>query len=144
MAKQVIESLVDDIDGSPADTSVTFGLDGQTYTIDLNSRHEKELRAVLATYVENARRSAAPVRTSGRGAGRATARGGTDKARNAAIRSWAADEGVELSTRGRIANSVQAAFDANDGDALRAAMGVELVEAPPARSRRRRGSAAEA
>jgi hypothetical protein len=134
MAKQVIESLVDDIDGSPADSTVAFGLDGHGYTIDLNSKHEKELRTLLGPYVEAARR----VRP-GRGVGRPGARPGGDKVRNAAIRAWARDEGVELATRGRIAIAVQDAFEAQDGNALREAMGVELVE--PTKPRRRRTEA---
>jgi hypothetical protein len=62
------------------------------------------------------------------------------KERNAAIRAWALSEGVELARRGRIATVVQQAFDAQDGERLRQALGLELVEAKPARPRRR-GSA---
>ena len=49
------------------------------------------------------------------------------------VRKWAADNGVELSTRGRIAASVLAAYDAKDVAALRAATGQEK----PSRGRRR-------
>jgi hypothetical protein len=41
VARETITRLVDDLDGSPADVSVEFGLDGLSYTIDLNTKHEK-------------------------------------------------------------------------------------------------------
>ena len=130
MARHTITTLVDDLDGSTAETTVNFGLDGQLYEIDLNSRHEHELRKTLRPFLDAARRVRAE---TGR---RRSDRGGTDKDRNAAIRAWAAAEGVELNTRGRIANAVQEAFDAQDGDALRAAFGIELEQPKPRRGRR--------
>ena len=46
MAKQVIQRLVDDIDGSEATESISFNVDGHSYQIDLNDRHAEELRAI--------------------------------------------------------------------------------------------------
>ncbi|MEU5852381.1 histone-like nucleoid-structuring protein Lsr2 [Saccharopolyspora shandongensis] len=46
---------VDDIDGFPANHTVTFALDGVTYEIDLNDEHTKQLRAVLDRYIKAAR-----------------------------------------------------------------------------------------
>jgi hypothetical protein len=56
MAKQVIERLVDDLDGSEASQNVSFGVDGLSYQIDLNDEHANELRAKLAPFLEVARR----------------------------------------------------------------------------------------
>ena len=141
MARQVIERLVDDIDGSEATQSVTFGMDGHAYRIDLNDQHADELRTKLSPFVEMARR----VRTEP-GRGRERARAVPDKDRNSAIRQWALDEGIELPGRGRIAGGVQAAYDAGDVAALYAAVGLELEEAQeeqpaPKRSRRRAANA---
>lgn len=131
MARQTITKLVDDLDGSEANDTVTFGLDGYAYEIDLNRKHESELRSTLEPFLDAARRVRSDSART-RGAARST----SDKDRNAAIREWAAAEGVEVNTRGRIAQAVQQAFDAQDGDALREAFGVELVAPKPRRGRR--------
>ena len=47
MAQKVNVLLVDDIDGSDADETIEFGLDGTHYEIDLNSDHAQELREQL-------------------------------------------------------------------------------------------------
>jgi hypothetical protein len=138
MAKQIIERLVDDIDGSEATQSVTFGVDGLAYQIDLNDEHANELRAKLSSFIGVARRVRHEPGHARSRAGGATA----DKDRNAAIRQWALDEGVELPSRGRIAGAVQAAYDAADVAALYEATGLEREEeAAPKPTRRRAASA---
>jgi hypothetical protein len=57
MAKQTVTTLVDDIDGSAATETVTFGLDGATYEIDLNEAHAADLREVLAPFLSVARKA---------------------------------------------------------------------------------------
>ena len=131
MARETFVRLVDDLDGSPADSSVEFGLDGVDYSIDLSAQHENELRATLGPYVAVAHR-AQPRLPRGGGPSRRV----SNKHRNAAIRDWALSEGVQLPQRGRIAGVVQQAYDAHDGDVLREALGLELVEDRPARRRR--------
>ena len=44
MAQHIFVSLVDDIDGSEADETVQFALDGVTYEIDLSAENAEELR----------------------------------------------------------------------------------------------------
>ena len=56
MAQKVQTLFVDDIDGSDADGTVRFGLDGTDYEIDLNSEHAQALRDALARYISAARR----------------------------------------------------------------------------------------
>ena len=56
MAQKIQTLFIDDLDGSTAEGTVRFGLDGTEYEIDLNARHAKELRDVLARYVDAARR----------------------------------------------------------------------------------------
>lgn len=133
MARETIEKLVDDIDGSEATATVTFSVDDVSYVIDLNDRHQDELRAKLGPFVDAGRR----VRGQGRVVATGRPRSVADKERNSAIREWALNEGVELPSRGRIAGAVQQAYDAKDGDALRTALGLELVEDRPRRGRRR-------
>jgi hypothetical protein len=137
MARQVIERLVDDIDGSVATQSVSFGIDGLLYRIDLNEHHAEELRSALGPFLETARRVRAE---SGRRRGPVRATGNRD--RNSTIRQWAFDEGVQLPSRGRIAAAVQEAYDAGDVDALYLATGLDReVEPAPRRGRRRPASA---
>jgi hypothetical protein len=123
MAREVIEQLVDDLDGSEATESVSFGLDGVTFEIDLNGQHADELRAAFETYVRAARRV-------GGGSGRRTrsGRSARNRDRNAAIRQWALDNGIELPGRGRIAQGVKDTYDAGDVPGLYAATGLEMDE----------------
>ena len=65
VAQKTVVTLVDDLDGGEADETVSFGLDGSTYEIDLSSANAGKLRDALATYVGSARRSG---RASGAGA----------------------------------------------------------------------------
>ena len=135
MARETVVKLIDDLDGSVADGTVTFSIDGYVYQIDLNSGNESNLRSAIAPFVDVARR----VRGGGSAAtGSARPSRAGDRERNTAIRTWALQEGVDLPARGRIANVVQDAFEVKDGDALREALGLELVEDKPRRGRARR------
>ena len=51
MAQRVHIVLEDDLDGSAADETVTFGLDGANYEIDLSAKNAAKLRDALAPYV---------------------------------------------------------------------------------------------
>ena len=63
MAQRVVVTLSDDIDGGEAAETITFGLDGKSYEIDLNPANAKKLRKALAPYVEAGRKQAnAPAR----------------------------------------------------------------------------------
>src|SRR5690242_14474521 len=98
MARKTVIELLDDIDGTPADGTVTFGLDGVDYQIDLNSAHAGQLRAALAPFAERARKSA----KAGSGPAKATGEPGGDRERSARIRAWAVQHGVPVNDRGRI------------------------------------------
>jgi hypothetical protein len=56
MARQTKVELVDDISGGTASETVTFGLDGTTYGIELNDKNAKKLRDALGPYIEHGRR----------------------------------------------------------------------------------------
>ena len=56
MAQKIQTLFIDDLDGSAAEGTVRFGLDGTGYEIDLNAGHARELRDALARYVDAARR----------------------------------------------------------------------------------------
>src|SRR3954447_21221305 len=56
MAKQIVTLLTDDIDGSDADRTVEFGLDGINYTIDLSEKNSGKLYKALDPYLAVASR----------------------------------------------------------------------------------------
>lgn len=58
MAQRVEVVLVDDLDGSEADETVFFALDGVSYEIDLSDDNAGTLRSALEGYVANARKIA--------------------------------------------------------------------------------------
>lgn len=97
MAQKIQTLFIDDIDGSEAEGTVRFGLDGSDYEIDLNAEHADALRTALARYVTGGRRvpgSRRPAQ-SGRRAGGS----GTDSTE---VRDWARSQGIEVKDRGRI------------------------------------------
>jgi hypothetical protein len=98
--------LQDDLDGSEANETITFGLDGLTYEIDLNERNAAKLRKALEPYVGAGRRvggNRARQRAAGRGGGRSRSRSDVDPA---AVRAWAASNKIKVSPRGRISAAV--------------------------------------
>src|SRR5439155_6952401 len=111
MARTVQVEFFDDIDGSRADETLRYGLDGMNYEIDVSAQHAESLRASLAEFIARSRRVgrgrvAPPVRTVAGGSAR------TDRAHNQAIREWAKDQGIAVSERGRIPRSVVEQYEA--------------------------------
>jgi Lsr2 len=110
MARKVEVRLVDDLDSGAADETVRFGLDGVYFEIDLSTRHAKELRSGLERFVQVAQR----ISQNGRGSAsrRARSAGSAAGEHNQAIREWAAANGFEVATRGRIPRSVIEEYEA--------------------------------
>ncbi|MDR1264568.1 MAG: Lsr2 family protein [Propionibacteriaceae bacterium] len=102
MAKRTEVVLIDDIDGSLAESSIEFSLEGVTYGIDLSAQNAAELRGDFAKWIEKSRR------VSGRR--RAARRASAGNSDIAAIRAWAQDNGYEVSARGRISAKVREAY----------------------------------
>ncbi|MDR3202374.1 MAG: Lsr2 family protein [Bifidobacteriaceae bacterium] len=98
MAQRVSVELLDDLDSSPAAESIGFGIDGVSYVIDLSNEHAEQLRAVLAPWVGAARKLSR--RTNGTDGRRTRPAIDYDPA---AVRAWAATNGIQVSPRGRIA-----------------------------------------
>jgi hypothetical protein len=110
MAQKVQTLLIDDLDGSQADSTVRFGLDGTEYEIDLNDEHAEGLRNVLAPYVGAARRApGSAVRRPGRSGRRAASAGGPDPT---AVREWAKSQGIDVKDRGRVPADLVVKFKA--------------------------------
>lgn len=111
MVQKVTVTLVDDLDGTRAEETVEFGLDGATYTIDLSQDNAGRLRGALADFVGHARRAGAGRRSAARSsAGRAPRAASADREQNQAIREWARKQGMKVSDRGRIPAEVLEAY----------------------------------
>jgi len=98
MATKTVVSVVDDIDGSESAETVTFTYQGATYEIDLARKNREALAAALSPFIE---------------AARSTSRGGARRSKSpveedaAAVRAWAAENGIQVSARGRVPRSVR-------------------------------------
>jgi hypothetical protein len=111
MAQKVTVTLVDDLDGSTAEETVEFGLDGVSYTIDLSSGNAGKLRDALSDFVASARRAGGRKRSGpGRPAGVKARPASADREQNQAIREWARKQGMKVSDRGRIPAEVLDAY----------------------------------
>lgn len=97
--------LEDDIEGGPAEETVTFGLDGVTYEIDLNESNASALRDAMSAYVGAGRRS------GGRRSTRKSTSSSSKGSRSSEIREWARANGYEVSDRGRINAEVTEAYE---------------------------------
>src|SRR5215207_3256258 len=116
VAREVIEKLIDDLDGGDAAETVTFGLDGTTYDIDLSKKNAAVFRKSLARYVNAARRSTARTRSTRRTAPSRSTRRAAAPSTNGSqptrdfdivqLREWAGANKVAVPARGRIPTSV--------------------------------------
>jgi len=109
MAQKVQVLLVDDLDGTTADQTVTFALDGVTYEIDLTSENAGKLRDALALWVGHARKIGRP---AARTAASSPARRRSGRGDAQDVRDWAKANGHNVSERGRISAKVREAYDA--------------------------------
>jgi Spy/CpxP family protein refolding chaperone len=106
MAKMVAVVISDDLDGSPEATTVTFGLDGTSYEIDLSEKNRAKLTQVIAPYTRAGRRMS-------RGRGRSPAsRPSAGRVDRADVRAWAKENGLAVSERGRISAEVMQRYEA--------------------------------
>ena len=88
--------------------SLTFGLDGQEYEIDLCMKHGDRFGEIVGKFTEHARRQSlrgtAPKRRR---------RTVATRQRSAEIRAWAKRAGIEVSDRGRIPAQVIRSYEAS-------------------------------
>jgi hypothetical protein len=98
VAQKVQTLFVDDIDGSAAEGTIRFGLDGTDYEIDLNAGHAQALRDALAPYIDAGRRADGAARRPVRSGRKASANG----LNTTEVREWAKAQGIEVKDRGRV------------------------------------------
>jgi Lsr2 len=108
VAQKVETLFIDDLDGSAAEGTVRFGLDGTEYEIDLSAEHAQQLRDALAAYVRARRRVGGGARRPARG-GR---RGPVSGLNTTEVREWAKAQGIEVKDRGRVPAELVVKFKA--------------------------------
>lgn len=103
MATKIITRLTDDIDGTDAEETITFALDGTQFEIDLNAGNAAELRAALAPYRNAGRRLSKRQRP---------ARAASPGPSHGVVRRWAKDAGMDVPDRGRVSELVISQYKA--------------------------------
>ena len=115
MARKVVYQIVDDLDGKQLaegeGETVRFGLDGAEYEIDLSGANAEKLRSLLNPYIAGGRRvsSSRRGRTSSR-----RDRGTSSSSSNrdlSEVRAWALANGYKVADRGRIPQTILAAYE---------------------------------
>src|SRR4051794_30215980 len=110
MAQRTQVVLIDDLDGTEIEEggqSLSFSFNGTDYSIDLSEANAEKFEQVLTPYIDSAQR------VGGRRSSRSSAAPkNTSAVDSKAVRAWAASNGIELSSRGRIPADVVAKYEA--------------------------------
>jgi hypothetical protein len=104
MAREVVERLVDDLDGGEAAETVTFALDGTSYELDLSKKNAAAFRKSFDRYIKAGRRSATGA--SRRRKASPSRNGSTRDFDITSLREWAGANDVPVPSRGRIPQAV--------------------------------------
>jgi hypothetical protein len=105
MAKTVSVVVTDDLDGTSDAETVAFSFDGQSYEVDLGEKNIAKLQKSLQPFMDAGRRTA-------RSRAAKPARGSGPRVDRAAVRAWAAGQGLKVSERGRISAEVMSKYEA--------------------------------
>lgn len=107
MARKTVVQVVDDVDGTTAETTIRFTWSGVAYEIDLSAKNARAFEAAVEPYLKAATRV-----TTGR---RRSTRKATPQRPTldfAAIRAWALDNGHKIADRGRVPTLIIDAYHA--------------------------------
>jgi len=94
VATKTIITLQDDLDGTEAQQTVSFSVEGTSYEIDLNDAHAGQLRSALAPYAAAARVVKGPKKTK------------PQQPENEKVRVWAKENGIHVASRGAVSRKV--------------------------------------
>jgi Lsr2 len=114
VAQKVVREFIDDIDGSPAERTFTFAVDGTAYEIDLSSENIAEFKSAIGGFIESARKVKAVSNGQRRQRGASTTDVRERRERLNEVREWARKNGYSVSDRGRVSAEVLAAFENRD------------------------------
>jgi hypothetical protein len=118
MAKTLITT--DDLDGSSEAETIRFSYDGISYTIDLSKKNRTAFEKALKPYIDVAEKASGRRAAGPAGRRRPRAGGGGRRRRSSTVdlsvvRAWARENGIEVSERGRVAQSVVDAYREANG-----------------------------
>lgn len=115
MAQKVLVQFVDDLDGTENEEieTLSFGMDGVQYEIDLGAENSARLRESVAPYIDSARRVGGRLKrgTATKASSPAKTASSAAREQTRAIRDWARQQGHDLSDRGRIPGHIIQAFE---------------------------------
>lgn len=94
---------IDDLDGTEAEVTIAFVIQGNRYTIDLSNKNAKKFWEALNPFIKAAKNLDGDKETAIEAEVAAVEQ-------RASIREWARKQGLGVSDRGRIPQSVQDAF----------------------------------
>jgi len=106
-----VTSLLDDLDGGPADRTVRFSWQDAQYEIDLSERNAEALRALLARYIAAARPVSNPMQQSEDEQPEAEPSEAKRSAYRARIRQWARENGYPVFGRGKVPRFIVEAYE---------------------------------
>lgn len=110
MSREVIIKIRDDLDGSDAVETVTFGYRGTDYEIDLSEHNVELFEKTMHQFLEVARKAEAKAKASASPQRKPV--DAATKQQRKEIRDWANANGLQVDARGMIANAVVEAFQA--------------------------------
>jgi hypothetical protein len=106
VAQKTVVTFEDDIDGSEAEGTVTFALNGVQYELDLSKKNRDKLLKAFEPYVSGGRKVRTIAARSSRGPVPAPKRHD-----QSAVREWARAQGMKVNDRGRIPADVLAKYE---------------------------------
>lgn len=105
-----MEIIKDDIDGSEDAVTITFSLNGDEREIDLTEKNRTLLEKALKKYIDHSRPRAVVHAQPGRRGRRTTVTSTSNRETMQAMREWARKEGMKISDRGRVPQTIQDAW----------------------------------
>jgi hypothetical protein len=109
VAQKTVVTFEDDLDGSEAEGTVTFALNGVQYELDLSKKNRGKLVKALEPYVSSGRK------VNARASATRSSRGATPAPKRhdqSTVREWAKSQNLKISDRGRIPAEVLAKYEA--------------------------------
>jgi len=103
MVKHVVETVLDDIDGSKNAETYTFALNGDEWSIDLSDKNAKKLRGALEPFISAGTKVG--IHKKARSKSKATRKDLAD------VRAWGQANGYAVSERGRVPAALLSAYD---------------------------------
>lgn len=111
MAQLVTRTFIDDIDGSEAERTFTFAVDGTQYEIDLSTSNIAEFKSAIGGFIESGRK-VKPGNYTYKARSNGSSSPGRGKEQLAAARAWLRANGYSVQDRGRIKAKLLEKFDA--------------------------------